>query len=496
MIPLLIILAASLAAECLLTLRACWPLRRVLAIISLVSLSFASAGLLVIEMHFWSLAIAVIGIYRAINLARVLHGSMHEMFARHAVRRTALWLGVAQSVASAGLLAHPVFGLAWTDVLLPLACMQAGVAVITVLTLERQLRTTATAMDTEPQPKTTPNSTLPSLTVAIAARNEDSQLEACLTALLASDYPKLEIIVLDDCSHDRTPDIIRSFAHAGVRFVSGQEPDDGWLARNLAYDRLYHEASGSLIMFCGVDVRVGRSTLRQLVVTLQRRNKSMLSLLPLNATSRRLPLVQAMRYFWEMAPPRRMFNRPPVLSSCWLIERDVLRQAGGFDAVRRSVTPEAHFAKAAIRDDGYAFIRSDAALALTSEKLPSAQMDTAIQTRYPQLHRRPEMVLLVAVTEACLLVAPVYVVLHGLAVDAMAAVLIAMMALCLQFYGFGRLQRAIFPRTAAWSKPAFLPAVALDIYLLHLSMYRFEFSDVFWRGRNICYPVMRRSGLL
>ena len=46
---------------------------------------------------------------------------------------------------------------------------------------------------------------LPSISVLIPARNETEELHACLDALVASDYPKLEILVLDDCSQERQP---------------------------------------------------------------------------------------------------------------------------------------------------------------------------------------------------------------------------------------------------------------------------------------------------
>ncbi|MGH7241549.1 MAG: hypothetical protein ACREGB_04595, partial [Candidatus Saccharimonadales bacterium] len=34
-------------------------------------------------------------------------------------------------------------------------------------------------------------------------------------------------------------------------------------------------------------------------------------------------------------------------------------------------------------------------------------------------------------------------------------------------------------------------AVLMDIYIRHESMWRYEFGEVTWKGRNICMPVMR-----
>jgi len=51
---------------------------------------------------------------------------------------------------------------------------------------------------------------LPSITILVAARNEESNIERCVRGLLAQVYPQdqLEIIVVDDESDDGTPEIL------------------------------------------------------------------------------------------------------------------------------------------------------------------------------------------------------------------------------------------------------------------------------------------------
>lgn len=60
------------------------------------------------------------------------------------------------------------------------------------------------------------NSTSPSVTVIIPARNEEKNIHLCLDALLRQDYPKelLEIIVVDDCSEDGTVRIVEQYSAA------------------------------------------------------------------------------------------------------------------------------------------------------------------------------------------------------------------------------------------------------------------------------------------
>ncbi len=495
MIWLLTLLAASLCGELLLTFRPFWKARRLFAVVCLVSLSFACAGLLTLQIDVWTMTLAMVGAYRAFNLSRVMEDRMHEQFARHAIRQTAVWLGGSQLLLAGGLLfAESGASLGVETLIYSLGLLQLTAALVALWSVKRQLRTSSA--DSDMVKISDSKLQLPSVTVAIPARNEDSQLEACLASVTASDYPKLDVIVLDDCSADRTPDIIRSYAHAGVRFIRGSEPSDGWLAKNLAYDRLYTEASGSLLLFCGVDIRFDPSSVRQLVTTMQVRNKIMLSILPQTCMMNkdkgpdRLPLLQAMRYYWEMVPPRRLFNRPPVLGSCWLIQKTSLQQAGGFDSVRRSIAPEAHFARDAITTDGYSFIRSDGRLKITSEKPLSEQTATAIQTRYPQLHRRPELVMMVAAVEAALLAGPLAVASYGLATLQLVPLVLSMVAFYIQVYVFGCLQQTVFPGVGSAVYAAFLPAVIKDIAMLHYSMYKYEFSKVYWKGRNVCFPVM------
>ena len=67
----------------------------------------------------------------------------------------------------------------------------------------------------------------PTVSVCIAARNERNALTQSLERILASNYERQEILVLDDASEDDTSLVINSFAHAGVRFIPGRELPEG-----------------------------------------------------------------------------------------------------------------------------------------------------------------------------------------------------------------------------------------------------------------------------
>jgi glycosyltransferase involved in cell wall biosynthesis len=119
----------------------------------------------------------------------------------------------------------------------------------------------------------------------------------------------LEILVLDDCSQiKRTSEIIKAYAHDGVRFIDGQAPPEHWLAKNFAYQQLADQANGDLILFCGVDTQFSPDSLRAIVEVMLKKNKSMISFIPKNIQlGQRFEsiILQSLRYAWELALPRR-----------------------------------------------------------------------------------------------------------------------------------------------------------------------------------------------
>lgn len=57
---------------------------------------------------------------------------------------------------------------------------------------------------------------MPSVAILVPAKNEEAVVASCLEALLAVDYPNLEIFLLSDGSTDRTVEIARGFEARGV----------------------------------------------------------------------------------------------------------------------------------------------------------------------------------------------------------------------------------------------------------------------------------------
>lgn len=431
-----------------------------------------------------SVLIVLLSLFRLGNLLRIFFGRMHERYLFVAARRTVLWLAAFGLVL---LLLQQAFSYYEARTLLRLLIpLQLLVSLAFAAVTLKNISKLGFKM---PQIYLIDRE-LPTVTVAIPARNETDELAACLRTVLASDYPKLEVLVLDDCSQTKTADVISSFAQNGVRFIKGDEPAERWLAKNQAYQTLYEHASGDLILFCGVDVRLGPGSIRSMVNLMYARKKSMLSVLPVRQqSSAASAFIQPNRYWWELSLPRRMFNRPPVLSTCWMIGRLDLKKNGEFKAVNHSILPERYFARELIKSDGYSFIRSAGELKIETVKPFHEQYATAIRTRYPQMRRRPEWVLLSALGSFIFLFLPFLFLLAGLTgnIPYFVAVIFTCASLVTAHVA---IVSATNPASNLLACVTFPVVALMDIVIGFISMIQYEFFQVNWKDRNICIPVM------
>ena len=105
---------------------------------------------------------------------------------------------------------------------------------------------------------------LPSVTLLIAAYNEEEVIAQKLENCLELDYPRdqLQILVAADGSDDRTPEMVRGFAGRGVE-LSYSPPRRGKMA---AINRAVPLARGEIIVFSDANNLYAPDTLRELVV--------------------------------------------------------------------------------------------------------------------------------------------------------------------------------------------------------------------------------------
>ncbi len=104
---------------------------------------------------------------------------------------------------------------------------------------------------------------LPSVTIVIAAYNEEKNIRATLENKLRIDYPreKLEIIVVSDSSSDSTDAIVREFESSGVKLFR-QEPRQG---KTQALNSAVPKAKGEIIVFSDSNSIYSATALKELV---------------------------------------------------------------------------------------------------------------------------------------------------------------------------------------------------------------------------------------
>lgn len=96
----------------------------------------------------------------------------------------------------------------------------------------------------------------PSVSIIVAARNEERHIETAVRSLLAQSYAPLELIVVDDRSDDRTAAVLQDLAavHPHLRVVRVDRLPDGWLGKNNALQIGAAAASGELLLLADADV--------------------------------------------------------------------------------------------------------------------------------------------------------------------------------------------------------------------------------------------------
>lgn len=104
----------------------------------------------------------------------------------------------------------------------------------------------------------TPAKTQRSVSIIIAARNEASVIEKCITSILKNDFPShlFEIIIIDDHSTDQTYNLATSFQTTNLKVVS---LPDGITGKKAAIQFGVHQAKNEIILCTDADCEVENS---------------------------------------------------------------------------------------------------------------------------------------------------------------------------------------------------------------------------------------------
>ncbi|MCL6459094.1 MAG: glycosyltransferase family 2 protein [Gorillibacterium sp.] len=172
------------------------------------------------------------------------------------------------------------------------------------------------------------------LSVIIPARNEEKNLPFILESLLAQTFKPGEIIVVDDCSEDRTKEIAESY---GVTVIENPTLPAGWTGKTWAVWNGFQHSSGDTIAFLDADIRLSPHALEAL---LKARAKSggVISVVPFHHTEKfyeRLALIPnilgvfAFTSLFEHKNPRK-----GLYGSCIITTRSDYEKINGHSSIR------------------------------------------------------------------------------------------------------------------------------------------------------------------
>ena len=127
----------------------------------------------------------------------------------------------------------------------------------------------------------------PLVSVLVPAKDEERSIGDCLRSLLRQDYARLEILVVEDRSTDRTAELVRTFAasDARVRLLQVADLPPGWTGKTHALDVAQREARGEWLLFVDADTQLAPTCVSALLHDAVTRGADLESVLPSFETS-------------------------------------------------------------------------------------------------------------------------------------------------------------------------------------------------------------------
>jgi len=197
------------------------------------------------------------------------------------------------------------------------------------------------------------------LTVIVPARNEQDSLGACLQSLVSQSEDIFEIgrdwelIVVDDQSTDRTPQIASEIARsvAGVTVLPAPALESGWTGKNNAVFTAARRARGRWLLFTDADTVHEPGNLRRALHEAARHKVGVLSYSPRQIVTGLVQRSLMPLIFCELAlayPPAKVSDPNARIAAAngqfLLVEREAYRRLGGHAGVSDKVLEDVELA--------------------------------------------------------------------------------------------------------------------------------------------------------
>ncbi len=188
-----------------------------------------------------------------------------------------------------------------------------------------------------------PDASLPTLAIVATAKDEAERVEAAARSLLAQDYPRLSLVIVDDRSADGTGAILDRLAREDprLRVVRVESLPDGWVGKCHALRRGAEATDSEWILFVDADVLLAPGAATHAVSLALRQGWDHIAVGPdmkLESVGEEIFISAFMVLFntsqrpWLASNPRR--KKSIGIGAFNLVRREAYRRAGGHEAIR------------------------------------------------------------------------------------------------------------------------------------------------------------------
>jgi hopene-associated glycosyltransferase HpnB len=196
-----------------------------------------------------------------------------------------------------------------------------------------------------------PEADLSDITALIPARNEAEVVGMALSSLPLQGHD-LAIVLVDDGSTDRTAAVAQAVGGKDLRILSGEPLPADWNGKLWALEQGFRHVNTPLTLLIDADIELQPgivSVLRRKLKESSLRFISLMPQMPMVSFWERL-LMPAFVYFFKMLYPFRLSNSgfigvAATAGGCILLETRLIREIGGFKAIRDELIDDCVLAK-------------------------------------------------------------------------------------------------------------------------------------------------------
>jgi cellulose synthase/poly-beta-1,6-N-acetylglucosamine synthase-like glycosyltransferase len=203
----------------------------------------------------------------------------------------------------------------------------------------------------------------PNVSVVVAARNEEENIERCLRSILQVDYPadKLEVIVADDGSTDRTPEIISKIKqeHNNLKVIRIESQINNLKGKANALAQAIAQTNGEFIFLTDADCEVPRTWIKGMLRHFDEKT-GVASGVTIIETGKIFYGMQSLDWAFLLsvaAAVGRLFKPVACIGNNMAFRKEAYIECGGYQNLKFSITEDFALFKAITGNGkwGYAF---------------------------------------------------------------------------------------------------------------------------------------------